>query len=76
MNEHSKSRSGSDARHPSPIDIQKALGGVDYPASRDSLVETARDHHADGAIIELLGRLPSHRYETPADVSKDIARLR
>lgn len=76
MSEHSKSHSGNDGQHPSPIDIQKALGGVDYPASRDSLVETARKHHADDTIIELLGRLPSHRYESPADLSKDIARLR
>ncbi|PXW27560.1 DUF2795 domain-containing protein [Paraburkholderia caballeronis] len=64
------------SHQPTPVEIQKALGGVDYPATRDSLVDTARQHHADESIVELLGKLPSHRYETPADVSKDIARLR
>jgi len=82
MSQHSKSHSsthaqhGSHAQHPTPVEIQKALGGVDYPASRENLVDTARHHHADDAIVDLLGRLPSHRYESPADVSKDIARLR
>jgi len=72
----SKSPSRAHAQPPTPVEIQKALGGVDYPASRESLVDTARHHHADNSIVELLGRLPSHRYESPADVSKDIARLR
>lgn len=76
MTQHAKSHSSSHAQHPTPVDIQKALGGVDYPASRESLVDTARHHHADDSIVEMLGRLPSHRYESPADVSKDIARLR
>jgi len=58
------------------VEIQKALGGVDYPASRENLVDTARHHRADASIVELLGRLPSQRYESPADVSKDLARLR
>ncbi|HTH61403.1 MAG TPA: DUF2795 domain-containing protein [Paraburkholderia sp.] len=76
MTQHSKSHASSQTQAPTPVEIQKALGGVDYPASRESLVDTARHHHADKAIVELLGRLPSHRYESPADVSKDIARLR
>lgn len=83
MNQHSShqskspsARSGGYAKHPSPVEIQKALGGVDYPASCESLVDTARHHHADPSIVELLGRLPSHRHESPADVSKDVARLR
>ena len=74
--EHKSQHGGSSqAHHPTPVEIQKALGGVDYPASRDSLVDTARHHRADDSIVELLGRLPSDRYESPAEVSKDIARL-
>ena len=69
-------QSGGHAQRPSPVEIQKALGGVDYPASRENLVDTARHHRADPSIVELLDRLPSPRYESPADVSKDLARLR
>ena len=35
---------------PSPIDIQKALGGMEYPASKEDLVKHAQDKGADESI--------------------------
>jgi hypothetical protein len=67
-----------DHRHsgqPSPVAIQKALAGVDYPATRESLAETARAHHADKEIIELIDRLPDTKYSSPAAVSKAIGQI-
>jgi Protein of unknown function (DUF2795) len=51
------------------------LGEVDYPTTRGKLIETARHNHADDAIIGLIGRLPDRLYESPASVSKEIARI-
>lgn len=65
-----------DHRHPgqpSPVAVQKALAGIDYPTTREHLAETARAHHADRAIVELLDRLPDKNYDSPAAVSKAIA---
>lgn len=65
-----------DHRHPaqpSPVAVQKALAGVDYPTTREHLAETARAHHADREIVELIDRLPDKNYDSPAAVSKALA---
>lgn len=67
-----------DHRHPgqpSPVAVQKALAGIDYPTTRERLSETARAHHADREIVELLDRLPDKHYDSPAAVSKAIAQV-
>jgi hypothetical protein len=67
-----------DHRHPgqpSPVAVQKALAGVDYPTTREHLAETARAHHADREIVDLLGKLPDKNYDSPAAVSKAIAQV-
>lgn len=61
------------ADNPSPIDIQKALGGVDYPASAADLVKHAENSGADNAVLEALRGLPEKDYETPAEVNKAIS---
>jgi hypothetical protein len=69
------SQSGKHSGQPSPVAIQKALVGVDYPATREHLAETARAHHADREVIDLIDRLPDRDYESPAAVSKAIGQL-
>jgi Protein of unknown function (DUF2795) len=59
---------------PSPIDVQKALGGATYPTTRDKLVETARGNGADQEVVALVRRLPDKNYDSAAAVSKQIAR--
>ncbi|WP_341394490.1 DUF2795 domain-containing protein [Arthrobacter sp. G119Y2] len=60
------------ADKPSPIDIQKALGGMDYPASKDEIVKKARDSKADSSVLDALEGLPERQYDAPTDVSKEI----
>lgn len=59
---------------PSPIDIQKALGGVDYPASKEDLVKHAKDKGADGTVLETLENLPDREFDSPTDVTKEASR--
>ena len=56
-----------------PIEIQKHLAGVDYPASRDDLVAAARSNGADDSTLKLLGNLPDREYDGPSGVSHEIA---
>ncbi|MGV0111621.1 MULTISPECIES: DUF2795 domain-containing protein [unclassified Arthrobacter] len=58
---------------PSPIDIQKALGGVDYPASRDDLVKHAEDKGADASVLDTLKNLPDREFDSPTDVNKEAS---
>lgn len=55
-----------------PIDLQKSLKGVDYPASKDDVVKAARDNGASEEIVKALEGLDDGTFETPADVSKAL----
>jgi hypothetical protein len=59
--------------NPSPIDIQKALGGVDYPATAQDLVSKAEQSGADESVLEALRNLPDKEYNKPTDVSEAIS---
>lgn len=56
--------------HANPIQIQKYLKGVDYPANKATLIENAKKLGADDSICASLEQLPDEEFETPADVSE------
>jgi hypothetical protein len=58
-----------------PIRVQKYLGGIDYPASKDELVKTAKSDGADDSVIETLQRMPGDRFNSPNDVSQAIGKV-
>jgi hypothetical protein len=60
------------ADKPSPIELQKHLSGVDYPASRDDLVQHAESQGADEEILDKLRQIPDREYDGPSGVSKEF----
>lgn len=58
-----------------PIEVQKFLGGVSYPATKQELVQYASDKGADEEIVNLLDTLPERDYDSPADVSKAVSSM-
>jgi hypothetical protein len=67
-----------DHRHagqPSPAEVQNALGGIDYPTSREKMVRAAPQHGASQEIVELIGRLPERNYDSPAAVYREVTRI-
>jgi hypothetical protein len=56
----------------SPIDIQKALGGMDYPARKDDIVRHAEQNGADGEVLEALRKIEDREYEGPSGVSSAV----
>jgi len=57
----------------SPIEIQKYLGGIDYPATKDKLVEHARSKGADEDLLRRLSSLPDREYDGPNAVSAQFS---
>ena len=55
---------------PNPVQVQKFLSGVSYPADRDTLIEHARSQGADDAVLEGLSRLPDKSFDGPNAVSE------
>jgi hypothetical protein len=55
-----------------PIDVQKNLKGVSYPASRDDLIAAAEQNGRDSELVEQLERLDENEFESPAEVMKAL----
>lgn len=58
-----------------PVQVQKFLGGVDYPASKQELVDTAKDQGADDNVMNALKQIPDREYDAPTDVTKELSKI-
>lgn len=56
-----------------PIELQKALKGVKYPASKDDLVKAAESNGAGDDIKSALQGLNDEHFNTPADVTQAVS---
>lgn len=55
-----------------PIQVEKFLEGLDYPASKDEIIEHAKNQGADEDILGTLQQLPERDYEGPVGISEEI----
>lgn len=55
-----------------PIQVQKFLKGLDYPADKKAVLDKARSEGADDNVLDTLGRIPDRRYDGPNAISKEI----
>ena len=55
-----------------PIEVQKHLGGVDYPASKDEIITTAESNDAPQEIIEALQAMDGDQFDGPDDVMETL----
>lgn len=56
----------------SPIDIQKALGGIDYPASKADIVKHAEGSGGNADVLDALKGIEDREYEGPSGVSSAV----
>ena len=56
----------------SPIDIQKALGGIDYPAKKEDIVKHAQSHGGSDEVLEALKGIDDREYDGPSGVSAAV----
>jgi hypothetical protein len=57
-----------------PIEVQKYLSGMDYPATKDQIVQHAREHDAPEEVMDLLEKMPEQEYDGPNRVSQAVSR--
>lgn len=75
MASQQKDETTSDRAVPNPVQVQKFLGGLDYPVGKQELVEQARKKGADANVMDALERIPDRQYESPVAVSAEIGKL-
>lgn len=57
------------------IELQKHLKGVNYPASKQDVIDKAKSNGADQELQTALENLSDEQFETPADVNKAIGEI-
>jgi hypothetical protein len=57
-----------------PIQLQKHLKGVDYPANKQDLIKKAQENGADENIVAALEQLSNESFQTPADVNEALSK--
>ncbi len=60
----------------SPIEVTKALKGMDFPASKNDVVHHAESHGAGREVVDKLKELPDEKYGTIKDVMKAFGKER
>jgi hypothetical protein len=61
-------------RRISPVQMQKHLKGVNYPASKDDLVRRAQQNNASREIVDSIRHLPADSFGSPKDVMKALGK--
>lgn len=60
----------------SAAEIQIYLRGINYPADKQKLLQTARLNGATQQIIDFIDRLPDQQYSSPIDVEKAFSGIK
>lgn len=58
-----------------PVQVQKYLGGINYPVNKADLTRYAEAHGADDNVRAVLQELPNQTFNSPKDVSEAIGKV-
>lgn len=51
-----------------PIDVQRHLAGLNYPAKKDEVIASAEENGAPQELIEALQALAEEHFDDPSEV--------
>lgn len=60
---------------PNAIQVQKFLGGLDYPVGKEELLQKAKQEGADDNILEILEKILEQEYSSPVAVSREVSKI-
>lgn len=58
-----------------PIELQKHLKGVSYPASKEDIVSAAESNGADGDLLDAIRGIADGTYDSPTDVNHAVSEV-
>ncbi len=53
-----------------PTQIQKYLGGLDFPVDKEQVISHAQSRGADEQALQALRQLPAQRFNSANDISQ------
>jgi hypothetical protein len=57
-----------------PIELQRHLKGVEYPASRDDLVSAAQSNSAPNEVVDELRSMDKDSFDGPNEVTEAVSK--
>ena len=58
-----------------PVEIEKCLKGMNYPAKKNELIKHAQQQGANRDVLETLKELRDENFNSPVDVSKAVGEI-
>ena len=59
----------------SAVQIQQYLTGMEYPADKQALLDTAESNSAPDDVMEFMNKLPEQTYNAQADVEQEFGKI-
>lgn len=56
----------------SPVNLERYLDGMAFPAKKNDLRQKAQDNHAPDVVIDIINNLPERSFTSPVDVNKAV----
>lgn len=58
----------------SPVTIARQLQGIDFPVSKQDLINHAKQKGADESAMQMFGEMPDIEYKSAKDVMKEYGK--
>ncbi len=67
-------KSKTKSSRPSVTNLTKHLQGIDFPASKQNLIDHARKKGVDESVMNMLNEMTDHEYGSMKDVMKEYGK--
>ena len=64
------------AENVSAADIARYLKGIDFPANRQTIINTAKSNGAPDNVMQWMNRLPERQYKAPTEVEQEFSKIK
>lgn len=61
--------------HVNPVEVEKSIKGINFPAKKQELVKHAQEHGANREVIDTIEHLPKDNFNNAADVAKAVGEM-
>ncbi len=72
-------KGGEAAMHSEKINAAQLamyLKGIDYPASKMDIIQTAKTNGAPDNVVQLLNRLPERQYQRANEIEEEFGKMK
>jgi hypothetical protein len=60
----------------SAAEVEKFIGGIDFPVDKNQLINHAKDKGAPKEVLDFMGQFPDQEYGSPIDVSRSVSEVK